>query len=351
MDLRACRRGPSGLAWSAWSTWLIWLTLGGSIQAGVPQKHAGHNHARGGQAERTADGAFASLNTGEAPTHENAFDHEAILGSHAEAETFDQLSPAEAQRRLRILLDKMDRNHDERIEKPELFAWILRSFKSLSQEESSERFKDADLDADGEVTWAEYIKEEFEIDDDEEGQAEMKSIQTDPDRLDELQMMEEDRILFQAADKNGDNKLTPPEFLSFSHPEDDPSMHQVVLQQVLHDKDRNRDGRIDFQEYIGERGQDQSKEWIISEKDRFDNELDKDKDGTLSAEEIKAWMIPSNNDIAHDEVSHLFAGADDDVDGMLTFDEILTHHDIFVGSEATDYGEHLNNLHKFEDEL
>lgn len=331
--------------------WLAWASCW--VQAGVPKKHAGHNHAHGGgQPERMADGAFAATHAGENPTHENAFDHEAILGSHAEAEAFDSLPPAEAKRRLRILLDKMDRNHDESIEKPELFAWILRSFKSLSQEESSERFKDADLDGDGLVTWAEYIKEEFEIDDDdEEGQAELKSIQTDPDRLDELQMMEEDRILFQAADKNADNQLTAKEFLSFSHPEDDPSMHQVVLQQVLNDKDKNRDGRINFQEYIGDRGQDQSKEWLISEKDRFDNELDQDKDGSLSAEEIKAWMIPSNNDIANDEVNHLFAGADDDVDGILTFNEILAHHDIFVGSEATDYGEHLNNLHKFEDEL
>ena len=34
-----------------------------------------------------------------------------------------------------------------------------------------------------------------------------------------------------------------------------------------------------------------------------------------------------------------------------SFEEIITHHDVFVGSEATDYGEHLHNLHKFEDEL
>ena len=36
---------------------------------------------------------------------------------------------------------------------------------------------------------------------------------------------------------------------------------------------------------------------------------------------------------------------------FLSFEEIITHHDVFVGSEATDYGEHLHNLHKFGDEL
>ena len=36
---------------------------------------------------------------------------------------------------------------------------------------------------------------------------------------------------------------------------------------------------------------------------------------------------------------------------ILSFDEVLNNHDLFVGSEATDYGDHLHNLHRFEDEL
>ena len=56
-------------------------------------------------------------------------------------------------------------------------------------------------------------------------------------------------------------------------------------------------------------------------------------------------------EIADEEVEHLFASADDDHDALLSFDEILDHHDVFVGSEATDYGDHLNNIHRFQDEL
>lgn len=56
-------------------------------------------------------------------------------------------------------------------------------------------------------------------------------------------------------------------------------------------------------------------------------------------------------EIAEEEVSHLFAASDDDHDEVLTFDEILDKHEIFVGSEATDYGEHLHNIHYFQDEL
>lgn len=58
-----------------------------------------------------------------------------------------------------------------------------------------------------------------------------------------------------------------------------------------------------------------------------------------------------HREIAEEEVEHLFASADDDHDGLLSFAEILEHHDVFVGSEATDYGDHLNNIHRFQDEL
>jgi len=58
-----------------------------------------------------------------------------------------------------------------------------------------------------------------------------------------------------------------------------------------------------------------------------------------------------NREIADEEVAHLFASSDDDHDGLLSFHEILEHHDVFVGSEATDYGDHLNNIHRFDDEL
>lgn len=52
-----------------------------------------------------------------------------ILGSTKEAEEFDHLSPEESKKRLAILLKKMDLNGDSHIERHELKAWILRSFK------------------------------------------------------------------------------------------------------------------------------------------------------------------------------------------------------------------------------
>ena len=69
----------------------------------------------------------------------------------------------------------------------------------------------------------------------------------DPERLDEYSMMEEDKILFEAADKNQDGKLDKTEFLSFTHPEEDAEMIRPVLTLTLKAKDVNGDGKIDFQ--------------------------------------------------------------------------------------------------------
>lgn len=37
-----------------------------------------------------------------------------------------------------------------------------------------------------------------------------------------------------------------------------------------------------------------SKEWLLAEKEKFDSEFDKDKDGILNASEILSWVVPSN---------------------------------------------------------
>lgn len=306
-----------------------------------------HNHRPSKESgERLSDGAFSPRDHkhGSGEEHNNAFDHEAILGSRKDAEEYDDLPPEEAKKRLRVLLGKMDRNLDEQIDRKELYAWILRSFKSLSEEDSKDRFEDADENMDGMVTWAEYKAEEYDFGEDD---IDLE----DPEMAEEWKLMEEDRFLFMAADVSGDGSLDVKEFLSFSHPEEDPAMRPHVLAQVLKEKDTDKDGELSFQEYVGDRGQGKDKEWLISEKERFDSELDKNGDASLNTEEILAWIIPSNEEIATDEVDHLFSGADEDGNEQLTFEEVLNNHDLFVGSEATDYGDHLHNLHKFEDEL
>ncbi|BES88630.1 EFh [Nesidiocoris tenuis] len=301
-----------------------------------------HHHTHQTNKERVEDGGFAPrdhehMKSGE---HHSEFDHEAILGSVKEAEEYDHLPSDEAKRRLAILLVKMDLNRDEYIDRKELTAWILRSFKLLTAEESAERFEDADENEDGKVSWEEYKNDAYGSD--EEG---------DTLSIDEESLLKKDKIMFTVADKNQDGFLDKNEFLPFSHPEEHPDMLPLILNSTLEEKDLNHDGEIDFQEFIGEKGKLHDKHWLIAEKDKFDEEYDKDHDGKLSASEILSWVVPSNAEIAQEETEHLFASADDDHDDLLSFDEILDNHETFVGSEATDYGTHLHNIHHFEDEL
>ena len=74
--------------------------------------------------------------------------------------------------------------------------------------------------------------------------------------------------------------------------------YSLVIAQTKKNKDLDKDGKISFQEYVGDRGRDHSKEWLMTEKERFDQDLDRNKDGYLDDVEIGSWIIPSNDEIA-----------------------------------------------------
>nr|CAJ2313420.1 Reticulocalbin-2 [Metisa plana] len=294
--------------------------------------------------ERESDGSFRP------PEHEHyseaghnsEFDHEAILGSIKEAEEFDKLSPEEAKQRLALLLPKMDLNGDKFVSRSELKIWILNSFIKLSKEEATERMSETDDNRDGYISWAEYLQDAFGAENDDE---------VSPDDTGETGMLlHEEKAMWAQADLNSDGKLDATEFEMFTNPEGHELMHPHLINQTLREKDKNKDGMIDFQEFLGDRAEQQDKEWLITERDKFENEIDLNKDGILDTREIRVWVIPDYGDIAQEEVEHLFDSADDNHDGKLSFDEILSHHDVFVGSEATDYGSDLVSG-RFDDEL
>ncbi|KAI8427402.1 hypothetical protein MSG28_001955 [Choristoneura fumiferana] len=406
-----------------------------------------HSHSVDTQ-EREGDGSYRARDFdhyGDSG-HNSEFDHEAILGSVKEAEEYDKLSPEESKRRLALLLPKMDVNGDQFIDRNELKEWILNSFRKLSREEAEERMSEADDNRDGVVTWGEYLQDAFGVDAEEEIAPE--------DTGDTGMLVQEEKVMWHAADLNGDGKLDLNEFEMFTNPEEHELMHGFLVNQTLREKDQNHDGFVDFNEFIGDRGglqmrcqprglrwdtssasnftgcltlhaetqqckhccftaglaskmmvairadlaqgmqQDQS--WMVAERDKFDHDLDTDRDGRLDAAELRRWVVPDNDnftgcltlhaetqqckhccftaglaskmvvairadlaqgpttcnesEIATEEVEHLFASADDDGDGRLAFEEVLRHHQQFVGSEATDYGNDLMGEH-FDDEL
>lgn len=290
--------------------------------------------------ERESDGSYRPRDydhygdTG----HNVEFDHEAILGSVKDAEEFDSLSPEESRKRLAVIIRNMDLNNDKHVDKEELKKWITESFSKLSREEAKERLQEADDNHDESVSWAEYLQM-FGVDNEDE-------ITLD-DTGDTGMSLHAEKAMWAVADVNNNGELDLNEFQVFTNPEEHEKMHPFLINQTLAERDHNRDGVIDFMEYIGENGQQQDKEWLITEKDKFDHDLDTNGDRILDMAEIHKWIIPSNDEIVLEEVDHLFASADDDHDELLSYEEMLEHHNVFVGSEADSgvLGEH------FDDEL
>lgn len=252
---------------------------------------AATTHKHGGSKERMQDGSYVARDAHhhDGGEHHTEFDHEAILGSVKEAEEFDNLSPAESKRRLAILVKKMDRNEDHFVDRHELKAWILRSFRSLANEEATDRFEECDEDRDGKVSWAEYLLATFSIEDENE----LKGPEVDWDDSQD-KLMHDDKEVFNAADLDKDLHLDVEEFMRFNNPEEYPELLPIILNQTLRDKDANNDRKVDFQEFVGDSAADKGKEYLLAEKDRFDHDFDKNSDGFLEGNEILSWMLPSN---------------------------------------------------------
>ena len=129
-------------------------------------------------------------------------------------------------------------------------------------------------------------------------------------------------------------------------------MKEVVVIETMEDIDKDKNGFISLEEYIGDmyrHGNDGEEEpdWVRNEREQFQNYRDKNKDGHMDAEEVKQWIIPPDFDLAEAEAKHLVQESDADGDGQLTRHEIISKYDLFVGSQATDFGEALNRHDEF----
>ncbi|NXO05314.1 RCN3 protein, partial [Rhinopomastus cyanomelas] len=120
-------------------------------------------------------------------------------------------------------------------------------------------------------------------------------------------------------------------------------------QETIEDMDRDGDGFIQEDEYIADlyEGLPGAPEppWVQLERSQFRTGRDRDGDGRLGPEEVGGWLRPPRSDWAAAEAEHLVLRADGDQDGQLSRGEIMGHWQLFVGSQATSYGEDLQRPH------
>jgi len=266
--------------------------------------------------------------------HNADYDHEAFLGD--EAKEFDELSPEESKERLGLIYDKMDENQDGEVSEEELTNWMKHTQTKYIDEDVEKQWE-AHTDAEKDhISWDEYKQSVYGFTDD---------MDDEQDGLSYKQMVERDQRRWNSADADKDGNLTRAEFGHFLHPEEIDHMKEIVILETIEDIDKDKDGKITENEYIGDMfdGGEGGEEpdWVTNEREQFKNFRDKDGNGYLDKEEVSAWIIPPDYDHSIAESKHLIHEADADQDGKLSKEEVLEKYDLFVGSQATDFGEAL----------
>ncbi|XP_077552227.1 calumenin-like [Haemaphysalis longicornis] len=279
--------------------------------------------------------------------HNPEYDHEAFLGEE-ESKAFDQLSPAESKERLGKIVDKIDKDADGYVTQQELEDWIRYTQKRYIRDDVEKQWKVYNPQESSRISWEEYRNTTYGA----EGSDGEDSSDGEEGGMSFQEMVRRDKRRWSRADKDGDGELNKEEFGNFLHPEESEDMKNVVVEETMEDIDKDKDGRVSLDEYIGDMYEGGSEgevepDWVANEKEQFTNFRDKDKDGFMNLDEVREWVMPTDYDHSISEARHLIHQADRDHDGKLTKEEIVDKYDTFVGSQATDYGEALKRHDEF----
>lgn len=295
--------------------------------------------------ERVHDAKLSGQEHYQNEQHNTQYDHEAFLGE--DAKSFESLPPEESKRRLSVIVDKIDTNGDKIVSLEELKDWIRFTQKRYIMEDVERQWKQHNPENKDTIPWENYKKliygfldhmDQAELEKEEEGFSYMS-------------MLKRDRRRWQAADTDGDEALTKEEFADFLHPENSERLKEIVVVETMEDIDKDNDGRISVLEYIGDMYKadegEEEPEWVKTEREQFKLYRDRDGDGFMDQDEVKTWILPPDFDHAEAESRHLIYEADTDADQQLSKEEILNKYDLFVGSQATDFGEALSRHDEF----
>lgn len=286
---------------------------------------------------------FRKGQDGEGDAADMPSDTESLLGKD-DAKTFEQLQPKEKRQRLSDLVsEKIDLDRDGFVTHDEMIHWLAFVRQRYLQAESKLHWDKLNVTGQ-QLTWLEYKSKAY-------GKEEGMGGGSYDDEL-QRSMIAQDLRRFKIADEDNSAGLTLAEFVSFLHPEDFVHMRPTVMLDAMDDVDSNGDSFVDESEYIAAMWQPEQNEtateepeWVSRERLLYKTWRDLDHDGKLNRDEVQRWTAPLDRNHSVAESQHLIRQSDIDKDGKLTLVEILNKFDMFVQSEATDYGDALVGQH------
>ncbi|PKA57262.1 Calmodulin-like protein 8 [Apostasia shenzhenica] len=155
---------------------------------------------------------------------------------------------------------------------------------------------------------------------------------------------------FNASDIDGDGLLNKTEFNDFLHPSDssNPRLIKWLCHEEIRERDKDKDGMLSFQEFFnGLFDSLSSFDGVYNRSDTSDgapakqlfNDLDKDNNGFLTAEELMSVignLHPSERYYAKQQAEYVLSQADADKDGRLSLNEMIEHPYVFYSAIFSD---------------
>jgi len=216
---------------------------------------------------------------------------------------------------------KIDANGNGKVSMEEIMTFADQMRKVIASKDIGSMVEDLDTDKDGKLSLDELVKDMERYDEDDTESKEEKQARIDTEKQ-----------KFKAADVDGDGFLSYEELPALFYPETHDGVLDITTKAAMKAKDKNGDGKLTSLEFWQGDVVDGEELEVSDEETNDFKKLDKNGDGFLSLEELKAWE--SGRYHTQEAMKKMFDMADKDNDMHVTAAELDAAREQIAGIDA-----------------